>query len=99
MIVIAVEFVVEADNADAFRDRVLAHARNSLEEPGCLRFDVSRDQADTNRFLLYELYADETAFEAHRQTTHLAAFFDLARPMFAAAPRIVRATSVHRSPG
>jgi autoinducer 2-degrading protein len=41
------------------------------DEPGCLRFDVHRDNDDPNHFLLYELYADERAFtEAHRSAPH-----------------------------
>ena len=41
------------------------------DEPGCLRFDVHRDNDDPNHFLLYELYADERAFtEAHRGAPH-----------------------------
>jgi autoinducer 2-degrading protein len=41
------------------------------DEPGCLRFDVQRDNDDPGHFLLYELYADERAFtEAHRRAPH-----------------------------
>ena len=41
------------------------------DEPGCLRFDVHRDNDDPNHFVLYELYADERAFaEDHRAAPH-----------------------------
>lgn len=42
------------------------------DEPGCLRFDVLQDQADQNRYYFYEVYRDEAAFAAHRETPHLA---------------------------
>lgn len=41
-------------------------------EPGCLRFDVCADTAEPGRLLLYEIYADDAALEAHRRTPHFA---------------------------
>jgi autoinducer 2-degrading protein len=41
------------------------------DEPGCLRFDVHQRADDPNKFILYELYADEAAFyDAHRSAPH-----------------------------
>lgn len=42
------------------------------DEPGCLRFDVLQNLADPNTYYFYEVYRDEAAFEAHKQTPHLA---------------------------
>jgi quinol monooxygenase YgiN len=39
-------------------------------EPGVLRFDLWRDEADPNRFVLDELYTDRTAIDAHRASAH-----------------------------
>lgn len=39
-------------------------------EPGCKQFDILRDKDDPTKLLLYEVYADEAAFEAHQQTPH-----------------------------
>jgi quinol monooxygenase YgiN len=39
-------------------------------EPGNLRWDVWRDQAHSERYVLDELYCDADAVEAHRQTQH-----------------------------
>ena len=42
------------------------HGRVASEtEPGLVRFDVHRDQADRNRILLYEAYASDEAHAAH----------------------------------
>ena len=49
------------------RDTALRSVR---DEPGCLRFDVFEDLADENRYLLYEVYTDETAFQDHLDTQH-----------------------------
>jgi len=42
------------------------------DEPGCLRFNVLRDQNDENVFYFYEVYRDAAALEAHRATPHYA---------------------------
>lgn len=39
-------------------------------EPGNLRWDVWRDPANPQRFILDELYVDAAAVEAHRQMPH-----------------------------
>ena len=60
-------------------DRMVAPSR---KEPGKLRYDLWRDQGDSNRFVVDELYADDDAVAAHRATPHfqndLSAINDLA---------------------
>ena len=55
-------------------DRVVAVldelARATRAEPGCVQFQPNRSTADPTRFLLYEEYADEAAFEAHGASEH-----------------------------
>lgn len=43
-------------------------------EPGNLRWDIWRDQGDTTCFVLDELYQDNEAVAAHRQTAHFKAY-------------------------
>jgi len=63
---------VKPDMVDQFLEVMAENSRASRrEEPGCLRFDVHRDNNDSNHFILYELYADERAFaEEHRAAPH-----------------------------
>jgi quinol monooxygenase YgiN len=55
-------------------DRVVAVlgelARATRAEAGCLQFQPNRSTEDPRRFLLYEEYADEAAFEAHSASEH-----------------------------
>lgn len=44
--------------------------RNSIEEPGNLRFDVLQDPNEPTHFILYEAYADEASAKAHKATPH-----------------------------
>ncbi len=46
------------------------NARHTREEPGNLRFDVSRGIDDSSRFFLYEVYQSEEAFKEHQRTRH-----------------------------
>jgi autoinducer 2-degrading protein len=58
---------------DAFLEAIREQAAASLElEPGCLRFDVCESVNHSERFVLYEVYEDEAAWEAHPQTEHFA---------------------------
>ncbi|MEM6654968.1 MAG: putative quinol monooxygenase [Planctomycetota bacterium] len=75
MHVVLVDFKVKPEFAAAFRPLVLQQAANSLaNEEACRRFDVSIDPEDETHFLLYELYDDRAAFDAHVQTEYFARF-------------------------
>jgi len=71
MLVVVVEFRILPAHVQAFHQAIVDNARLSLEtEAGCHQFDVCRDPADPALFFLYELYDDETAFQAHLRTPH-----------------------------
>ena len=74
-LIIYVEFTVKAAAVERFRALILENARLSLErEPGCRRFDVLIDAAAPRRIVLYEIYEDAAAFDAHMATAHYKAF-------------------------
>lgn len=62
----------KADDLQALLAGMVAPSR---AEPGNLRWDIWRDQADATRFVLDELYVDSAAVAAHRQTPHFQAYF------------------------
>lgn len=71
MFAVVVTIDVRAEALDEFTAGLHANAVATRAEPGCLRFDILRVQSEANRFLLYELYADEDAFfVGHRQAAH-----------------------------
>jgi quinol monooxygenase YgiN len=43
-------------------------------EPGCLLYRPHRSAKDPDLFLVYEMYADDAALDAHRKAPHLVAF-------------------------
>lgn len=66
-----VEFHIKPEFVRNFEIAIAQNAQASLEsEPGCRQFDVCRHTADPSLFLLYELYVDDAAIEAHLQSAH-----------------------------
>jgi quinol monooxygenase YgiN len=61
--------------ADALQALLFGMAAACRAEPGNSRWDVWRDQADAGRFVLDELYVDNAAVAAHRQTPHFQNYF------------------------
>ena len=67
--------MVGAQHVAAFHEAVKQQAQNSLSrETDCHQFDVGTDPQDRRRIFLYEVYTDEAAFLAHRETDHYANF-------------------------
>ncbi|MCD0460438.1 putative quinol monooxygenase [Roseiconus lacunae] len=72
---IAVTFEIKPEHRDAFLQRVLQQASDSVRlEDGCFQFDVLVDEDNPNIVFLYETYADAAAFDTHRATDHFADF-------------------------
>ena len=73
MFSLVVQMEVRPGRREEFLAGMAANAEASVrDEPGCLRFDVCSVEADEHRFVLYELYADEAAFAAHKASPHFA---------------------------
>jgi (4S)-4-hydroxy-5-phosphonooxypentane-2,3-dione isomerase len=70
--VLVVLLQVRPEKDEQFLTAIEANAQASRTEPGCRRFDVVRDNVDPNHYILYEIYDDEAAFQAHRATAHFA---------------------------
>lgn len=72
MIVVHVFVTVRPGSEDAFAAASARNSLHSLNEPGVARFDVLQDAGDPTRFVLCEVYRDEDAVAAHKQTEHYA---------------------------
>ena len=79
MFSLVVQMEVRPGRREEFLAGMAANAEASVrDEPGCLRFDVCAVEGDPHRFVLYELYADDGAFEAHRAAPHFAVWREVA---------------------
>lgn len=72
---IIVEFELLEGGFDLFLQEVLKNGEASKrEEAGCQCFDVLVPSKEDNRIVLYEVYDDEAAFQAHLQSRHFKDF-------------------------
>jgi (4S)-4-hydroxy-5-phosphonooxypentane-2,3-dione isomerase len=73
MICMLIEVHIKPSALDEFL-KVIKHdaVRSEHDEPGCLRFDVLRDNDDPLKFYFYEVYKDEASRMAHREMPHFA---------------------------
>ena len=69
---------VKAGKEAEFEEITRKNHEGSVAEPGVLRFDVLKDRDTPGRYYLYEVYRDEAATRAHKETAHYAAFKEAA---------------------
>jgi autoinducer 2-degrading protein len=89
MFVLSVDLRIKPENVESFTKKAIENAAASRKEPGCKQFDVLVDPKDRTKVLLYEVYVDEKAFEAHQQTAHFKQYAAEAVPLLASRERHV----------
>ena len=83
MLIVHVFVHVKPEFVDAFREATLENARNSVQEPGIARFDVSQQVDDSTRFVLVEVYRTPGDPARHKETAHYATWRDAVAEMMA----------------
>ncbi len=83
MLVACVHILVKPEHITEFIAASRENATNTILEPGALRFDVIQQADDPERFILYEVYRDEEASKAHKQTAHYARWRETVEPWMA----------------
>jgi quinol monooxygenase YgiN len=58
------------------------------DEEGCLRFNVLQDAQDPDVYYFYEVYRDQQALDAHRETPHFKAWLAV-RDSLRSEPEVV----------
>ncbi len=99
LLIVHVHVHVKAEGVEAFRAASLANAAGSRREPGVVRFDLIQDRADATRFVLVEIYRDETAAAAHKEMAHYAAWRDGVAELMAEPRRSVKYVNVSPEDG
>ena len=70
MIVTFVHVWVKPEHKKDFINASTENHKNSIQEPGNLRFDLVQDANDPCKFVIYEAYESEEAAAAHKETAH-----------------------------
>ncbi len=86
---LVVNIRIRPDKVEAFMPCLKENASAARKEPGCKQFDVLVDPQDKTKLMLYEVYNDEKAFEAHQQTAHFKKYLAEAVPLLASRERQV----------
>lgn len=89
MFVLQVNIKIKPESVDAFMAKLAVNAAEARKEPGCKQFEVLVDPKDRAVIMLYEVYKDEAAFEAHQQTAHFKKYVAEAVPLLASRERHV----------
>ncbi len=83
LLIVHVDIAVVPDQLEGFLAATEENALASRKEPGIVRFDVLGDRADPMHVVLVEIYRDEAASAAHKETGHYQRWRDIVAPMMA----------------
>lgn len=95
MHIVLVHVHVKPEYLDRFIEITVENARNSIQEPGILRFDFYQQKDDPTKFTLVEIYYKEENQLKHRETRHYQVWRDAAAEMMAEPRQGVRYTNLY----
>jgi len=78
-----VDIDVVPGQIDAYLAALKENGAASVTEPGCREFDIAVSQKDPNHVLIYEVYNDAAAAQAHRETDHFKKYAAATKDMVA----------------
>jgi quinol monooxygenase YgiN len=90
MLIVLVHVHVKPEQVEAFKAAATENARNSVQEAGIARFDVIQQEDDPARFILVEMYRNQEATVAHKETRHYMVWRDTVAEMMAEPRQAVR---------
>ena len=97
MLVLLVTVHVKPEFVPQFLDVAKYNAGHATaDEPGCLRFDIVQDRDDPNCFRFYEVYRDDAALAAHRETAHFKRYIETTPSWLASAAERRLGTLIHQ---
>lgn len=97
LLLVHVDVSVVPERVEEFLAATQVNASASRSEPGVVRFDVLADRGDPGHVVLVEIYRDDAAAAAHKDTEHYLTWRDTVEPMMARPRSSVKYVNV--SPG
>ena len=86
-LVLQVNIRIKPENVDAFMRKGLENAKAARSEPGCRQFEVLVSPDDKTSVMLYEVYNDQKAFDAHQAGAAFKKYVAEAVPLLASRER------------
>ena len=59
--------IVPAEDLSAVKEELINHRNLTHNETGCLVFEVTQSESNSNRFDVYEEFVNKATFESHQQ--------------------------------
>ena len=94
LLIVHVYVHVKPEYVEEFKAATLENARESIKEPGVVRFDVIQQQDDPARFVLLEVYKTPEAPAQHKETEHYAKWQNTVEGMLAEPRSRIKYTNV-----
>jgi len=82
-LVMVVEYDIVPGQIDAYLAALKENGAATVKEPGCHEFNVLVSQKDPNHVLIFEVYNDAAAVQAHRETEHFKKYAATSKEMIA----------------
>ena len=92
-----VEVEVKPECVEAFIEATVANAKGSIKEPGIARFDFYQDHEDPTSFRLVEVFRNDDAPAAHKETEHYNTWRETVADMMAQPRKATRYANIHPS--
>jgi len=70
MIITSIHYTFASNDAEKAEALFRELRDASVKEPGVIQFEVGRSTDDPNIFALWEVYRDQAASDAHRESEH-----------------------------
>ncbi len=81
MIVMLINVHVKPEYVEDFKAASVENVRNSLQEPGVVRFEMIQERDNPARFVLVEAYRTSEDHPKNRETAHYRAWHDTVEDM------------------
>lgn len=80
--------------ADELRDALTALVAPTLEEAGCVNYDLHESTEEPGHFFFYENWESDEHLDAHGESPHIQAFRAKAGDLLAGAPAVDRVSRI-----
>ncbi len=95
MVIVHVYIHIKSEYIEPFKEATIENARNSIQEPGIVRFDFIQQQDDSSRFMLIEIYRSPQAIDAHKDAGHYRKWRDTVEIMMAEPRHSIKYSNIH----
>jgi (4S)-4-hydroxy-5-phosphonooxypentane-2,3-dione isomerase len=76
-----VDYEIASAALERFIEALKENGAATIKEAGCLQFDFSQSASNPNQLFIYEVYENEAAVQAHRNSDHFKKYVSATKDM------------------